>query len=401
VQPQVLAESPPMATKAATGQSDSSSSNMHLAAHHSQGSCAAKLEDEDGDASTTASTSEPPPESPQVRWADLAAWDKEEEEALLPPQVLHSACTADKPCSANGAQQLASARTKKWADLADSDDEELPQYLPSAPSAQSEAAATVESMPSQRRHSGVPRVKAAKKGGRIPIAATTDESNGEELTRLGGSSAAAAAADGHAAPAARRQQRWVEVSHDAGQAEPSSDAVTWPAWSEQQQQQHKQHKHKQKQKFAPAVAHEMVAKDSDKKRRQSWNQNRGKPKPGAKHQCQFFIGIEEEPTFQVKRRLLGPHGQHMKAIAQTSGAKLRLRGQGSGFLEGVEQEESSDPLMLCVSALDAAAYKHAVQLTRELLEGTHGDFHQFCRDTGSPEPSLVLQMHEGPRPGSR
>merc|ERR1712070_554575 len=34
-----------------------------------------------------------------------------------------------------------------------------------------------------------------------------------------------------------------------------------------------------------------------------------------KWQCQFMIGIEEEPTFRVVRRLLGPGGKHVKAIA--------------------------------------------------------------------------------------
>jgi len=380
---QVLAENPPVSLKA----SCSSTSSVQLAAHHSQGNCAATILDEDGDASTTASISEPPPETPLVRWADLKAWEeKEEEEALLPPQVLDSARAGDRPCSVDGTQKPAAVRTK-WADLADSDDEQVPQTAAAA-------AAAAEIMPPGKGHSGNTPLKAVKRGGKIPITAALNGGTGGQLTKLSGTSAGAAAADGHAAPAARCQQQCVALSRDAGQVEPSSDAVTWL------QQRHQQ-QHKQKPKVFPSAARNAIERGGNKNIRQTWSQNRGKLKPGAKHQCQFLVGIEEEPTFQVKRRLLGPHGQHMKAIAEASGVKLRLRGRGSGFLEGVEQEESVDPLMLCVSALDAAAYKHAVKLTRELLDGIQRDFRRFCMDAGSPVPSLVLHMHEGARPGSR
>jgi len=399
-QPPVLVEDPSVAVKADC----SSASSVQLAAQHSQQSCVAKLLDEEGDASTTASISEPPPETPQVRWADLVEWEKREEEALLPLQALDSCYIVDnKPCSVNGPPPVA-ARTK-WADLVDSDDEQLPQYLRGIsssvePEVEAAIAAAAEITPSGSLHDGNSRLKAAKSGGRIPTASATKKGTEGKLTTLSGTSTAASATVGHAAPAICRQQRCLAVSCNGSWTEPSSDAITWPLWGERQQQHHDQ-QHKQKPKAAPTVAHETFEKDGEKKRRQSWSQNSGKQKHGAKHQCQFLVGIEEEPTFQVKRRLLGPHGQHMKAIAEASGVKLRLRGRGSGFLEGVEQEESADPLMLCISAPDAAVYKYAVKLTRELLDGIHRDFCQFCMEVGWPVPSLVLHIHEGPRPGSR
>jgi len=122
---------------------------------------------------------------------------------------------------------------------------------------------------------------------------------------------------------------------------------------------------------------------------------------GAKPQCQFYIGIEEEPKFKVTRRVLGSHGKFVKAIAESTGAKLRLRGRGSGFLEGVEQLESTDELMLCVSAPDAACYADAVRLVRELLVGVYQDYHVFCIKSGWAAPQLEVRLHEGPRAGSR
>jgi hypothetical protein len=123
----------------------------------------------------------------------------------------------------------------------------------------------------------------------------------------------------------------------------------------------------------------------------------GASRSEGKRQCQFTIGIEEEPTFRVVRKLLGPHGQHVKRVAEASGAKLRLRGRGSGFREGHEQEESSDPLMLCVSAPDSRSYKVAVSLLSEHIEDVYNQYRKACPEKGR---DLRINMHEGPREGS-
>merc|ERR1719261_1882561 len=77
-----------------------------------------------------------------------------------------------------------------------------------------------------------------------------------------------------------------------------------------------------------------------------------------KLQCQFIIGIEEDPKFKVVKRIIGIGGSNMKRIAESTGAKLRLRGRGSGFLEGPRQQESSDELMLCISSQDKVGFEN-------------------------------------------
>lgn len=59
------------------------------------------------------------------------------------------------------------------------------------------------------------------------------------------------------------------------------------------------------------------------------------------------------------------------------GVKLRLRGKGSGFLEGPEQMESHDPLNLCVSSKDKVKYLHACRLVEKLLERVYTEFRFF------------------------
>jgi len=118
-----------------------------------------------------------------------------------------------------------------------------------------------------------------------------------------------------------------------------------------------------------------------------------------KRQCQFTIGIEEESKFRVVRKIIGLHGAHVKAIAEQSLAKLRLRGRGSKFLEGDEQQESTDPLMLCVSAPDRSSYDKAVELITELLERVYGEYRVFCEKSKLPVRDLRIQNHEGRREG--
>lgn len=61
------------------------------------------------------------------------------------------------------------------------------------------------------------------------------------------------------------------------------------------------------------------------------------------------------------------------------GVKLRLRGRGSGFLEGPEQRESHDPLNLCVSSKDKDKYLYACQQVERLLERVYTEYRYFDR----------------------
>lgn len=120
-----------------------------------------------------------------------------------------------------------------------------------------------------------------------------------------------------------------------------------------------------------------------------------------KPQCQFIVGIEEDEDFKVKTKLLGPHGKHVKVIAEKSGVKLRLRGRGSGFKEGLEAQESNDPLMLCISAVDFHSYEAAKKLVQELMEDVYKQYNQFCINIRrEANPQIRIQLHEGPRDGS-
>ena len=100
---------------------------------------------------------------------------------------------------------------------------------------------------------------------------------------------------------------------------------------------------------------------------------------GIKYTCRYDIQIDNEKEFQVARRVIGSKGANMKRIIQECAqgfdssvnpyevVKLRLRGKGSGFKEGPSQQESEDPLNLCISSKYKDKYEYSCNEMERLL----------------------------------
>ena len=132
----------------------------------------------------------------------------------------------------------------------------------------------------------------------------------------------------------------------------------------------------------------------------SWGSSSAPPTPLIrKYTCRFDIQIENDKEFHVARRIIGQKGSNMKRIVKQAGfdAKLRLRGRGSGFLEGAQKQESQEPLHLCVSCKDYQGYRSAVDQVEELLGAIYTDFREYCLMKGQAYPEhLRVVMHEHP-----
>ena len=111
-----------------------------------------------------------------------------------------------------------------------------------------------------------------------------------------------------------------------------------------------------------------------------------------KFTCRFDIGIENDKDFQVARRIIGQKGANMKRIVEATGAKLRLRGKGSGYLEGPMKEESADALHLCVSCTTMKGYNEALQAMSDILEGVYDEYRKFRRARRLPELEHDLKV---------
>jgi hypothetical protein len=70
-------------------------------------------------------------------------------------------------------------------------------------------------------------------------------------------------------------------------------------------------------------------------------------------------------------------------------------------LEGPEQKEATDPLMLCVSALGKEPYERARASVVELLRGIYRDYDRFALGQGKAAPKVKVCLHEGGREGGR
>ena len=75
-------------------------------------------------------------------------------------------------------------------------------------------------------------------------------------------------------------------------------------------------------------------------------------------------------------------------------AKLRLRGIGSGFKEGNKQEESNEPLHLCVSSKYKETYKKACELTENLINSIYEQYYKHLSMRGKEFKRIKIKRVE-------
>jgi len=111
----------------------------------------------------------------------------------------------------------------------------------------------------------------------------------------------------------------------------------------------------------------------------------GRPK---KYTCKLEIGIENEGEFRVGSRVIQVARQIWQDQKfQEYGGKTRLRGKGIGG-----PHEADEPLALCISCRDQAAFDRAVEYAEMHLQKVHNEFKAFCTQKGRPEPQLELKV---------
>lgn len=75
--------------------------------------------------------------------------------------------------------------------------------------------------------------------------------------------------------------------------------------------------------------------------------------------------------------------------------KLRLRGKGSGYKEGPDQQESNESLHLCVSAKDELIYSNACSRVERLLSSIYAEYAEFTRKQGRTVDLSVRRINIG------
>jgi len=95
--------------------------------------------------------------------------------------------------------------------------------------------------------------------------------------------------------------------------------------------------------------------------------------------CHLYLHPDMlRPGFDLNKKIIGRGGCCTRGIYDATGAKIRLRGRGSGHLEG--GQEAPAPLMLAITGEKgkAANFCKAIQMAAELLRDVSKRFQSFC-----------------------
>jgi len=104
----------------------------------------------------------------------------------------------------------------------------------------------------------------------------------------------------------------------------------------------------------------------------------------------IYLHMQDAPDFEAVPRIIGKRGSNTKGIAAKTGAKIRIRGRGSGHLEMEGKSEAPTPLMVAVTSdhRDADGFRAAVGEIVQALESVAQRFGAHCQKAG--------HVHEGP-----
>ncbi|KAJ2820662.1 hypothetical protein IWW50_004969 [Coemansia erecta] len=99
-------------------------------------------------------------------------------------------------------------------------------------------------------------------------------------------------------------------------------------------------------------------------------------------QDKIFVEIESERGFNVRAKLIGTGGENMKYIQSATGARVQVRGRGSGFFEGHGGAEDQEPMHLLVMAGSDDVLNQARNYCRSLVDTMHAQYNEFKEHGG-------------------